>query len=538
MKILIVPDVDFWALHRLSMAITQNNPHIEFEYFYWAPRELEQRQKEFRDILLKFNPDLVHFQYFRTCDYALQNVPELSKFRKILTHHNQKNLLSGDWKDLDLIVCHTEKAAGILRKDGYENVTVIQHGINLDYWKFNDNWPQEKIGLGYVGRIVPWKGFKELVKFCKETKNRFIAMVGDRIEKPNYVKEIHDEVGVPEDYGECVFGTPDEDRQKIYNQMTFYIGNSRDGREEGPLGLLEAMASGVPVITTKAGEAADIIEDGKNGMIMKFEDYDDLKSQIQKAIKKLETDDGRAKLEKMRQNAWNTVKNMSEEKMAYMYQLVYNRIVFEDQPFVSIITPTYNRLENIKKILKKLDCQDYQNFEIVICDDNSDDGTEEWVKKNRFKYSFCIKYINTEKDGYNLALARNMGVIEAVGEFLVFCDSRLVPKEFGIMKLIEPLLDGEKLWSYGKKGDSDKRSFVENFSAIRREQFIDFGMFNERIDQYGGMSQEIRTRWQRQGGIFTYCEDAKAEILSRAEKKNTRRNDIIKMKFRLLKLGL
>lgn len=56
----------------------------------------------------------------------------------------------------------------------------------------------------------------------------------------------------------------------FYRCLDLYLIASRD--EGGPKGLLEAAASGVPVVSTKVGMAADIIEHGKNGLLVDIED--------------------------------------------------------------------------------------------------------------------------------------------------------------------------------------------------------------------------------------------------------------------------
>ena len=48
---------------------------------------------------------------------------------------------------------------------------------------------------------------------------------------------------------------------------------------------------------------------------------------------------------------------------------------------VSIIIPTYNRAKTIERCIESLQRQTYSNFEIIIVDDNSNDNTEEIVKR-------------------------------------------------------------------------------------------------------------------------------------------------------------
>ena len=65
---------------------------------------------------------------------------------------------------------------------------------------------------------------------------------------------------------------------------------------------------------------------------------------------------------------------------------------------------------------------------------------------------------------------------------------------------------------------------------------MEFGGMNERVDEYGGMSQEIRTRWIKQGGQFTYLSEAKAVEIKSSKLTNERRKSIINMKLLLLKM--
>ena len=48
--------------------------------------------------------------------------------------------------------------------------------------------------------------------------------------------------------------------------------SSLRGRRVGPKGVLEAMATGVPLVTTRVGQAQDLVEDGRNGFLVDVED--------------------------------------------------------------------------------------------------------------------------------------------------------------------------------------------------------------------------------------------------------------------------
>lgn len=86
---------------------------------------------------------------------------------------------------------------------------------------------------------------------------------------------------------------------------------------------------------------------------------------------------------------------------------------------VSIIIPTYNRGYIIKKSIKSILNQSYQDFELIIVDDCSNDDTQEIVEKIQDKR---IKYIKLENNsGANKA--RNIGIQNARYDLIAFHDS-------------------------------------------------------------------------------------------------------------------
>lgn len=48
------------------------------------------------------------------------------------------------------------------------------------------------------------------------------------------------------------------------------------------------------------------------------------------------------------------------------------------EPLISVYIPTYNRLELLKRAVQSVQNQTYKNFEIIIVDDNSSDGTQDF----------------------------------------------------------------------------------------------------------------------------------------------------------------
>src|SRR5215210_8394634 len=103
---------------------------------------------------------------------------------------------------------------------------------------------------------------------------------------------------------------------------------------------------------------------------------------------------------------------------------------------VSVVVPCYNQARFLGEAIQSVLSQGYTDFEIIVVDDGSKDGTEE-VASGCAKEEPRVRLIRQENRG--LAAARNRGLAEAGGEYVVFLDSddRLVSEalQVGVREL-------------------------------------------------------------------------------------------------------
>lgn len=528
MKILIVNDFHGWAISKLSDVIVKHNSHHQFKQIYIPPKELRAdpvgKMKEFEEAVESFNPDIIHFQYWDIANTLTQS--PVCKGRKLmLTHHNQKNLLTYRWDQFDMIICHTKKAKEILTGAGYWNVEIIQHGIDIEKFYYLENYDLENRMLGSVGRVVPWKNLYDILKVAQQLETEVLMM--GRIDKGDYWAKCQEF----EEQMEVRFNTPDHLQVEVYHQMGIYVGNSSDNIEEGTLGLLEAMACGIPVVTTPSGEAADIIKDGENGILVDFDSPESLKAGIERMMK--------ADRNKIREAAWNTVRVMNEEVMARKYEKIYYKL-YSPRDLVSVIIPTCHRSTTITKVLDAYADQTYSPIELVVVIDEEEGKNgetwrvvEEWGRNNPGVVGKCIF---TGYAGYGLAMARNMGIFESAGHYLIFSDDRFLPDSDAVERFVNRIKSEKNACAvWGDKG-AGRRDFIENFFIIRKKDIVNAGMFNERINQYGGQSQEVRERLRSLNYNLIYEPMATAKPLFGTHNKSSKRYQVLKMKTMLWKL--
>ena len=84
---------------------------------------------------------------------------------------------------------------------------------------------------------------------------------------------------------------------------------------------------------------------------------------------------------------------------------------------VSVVVPTFNRVDFVLRAIKSISNQTFQPLEIILVDNNSEDNTLEMVAKH-FK---SVKIIFQKKQG--VSASRNFGIREASGNWIAFLDS-------------------------------------------------------------------------------------------------------------------
>jgi len=117
--------------------------------------------------------------------------------------------------------------------------------------------------------------------------------------------------------------------------------------------------------------------------------------------------------------------------------------------FFSVIIPTYNRCNLLKRAINSVLTQTYKNFEIIIIDNYSTDKTYEAVKDLKKKN---IKYKKIKNRGI-IAKSRNAGMKLAKGKWIAF-------------------LDSDDTWNKGKLEEVRKNIKKRSFEVICNDEWI------------------------------------------------------------------
>ncbi|MFC1698149.1 glycosyltransferase [Nanoarchaeota archaeon] len=187
---------------------------------------------------------------------------------------------------------------------------------------------------------------------------------------------------------------------------------------------------------------------------------------------------------------------------------------------ISIIVPMYNAEKTIIGLLKALDGQSYDVFEVIFVDDGSNDNSVEII--SNFKSRFKIKVVKQKNQGP--AVARNVGVGYAKGEIIVFTDSDCVPYPNWLEEMVKPFkndkivgvqgtydtLNKNKLMAryvgyeiafrHKKMARVSEIDFIGTYSAAyRKDVFTDAGGFDTKFKIASGEDPELSFRIKKKG---------------------------------------
>jgi glycosyltransferase involved in cell wall biosynthesis len=126
--------------------------------------------------------------------------------------------------------------------------------------------------------------------------------------------------------------------------------------------------------------------------------------------------------------------------------------------YFSAVVPTFSRPDEVTELLTSLESQQNKDFEVIIADGSLDDSVKQATAK--FLDKLKLKYLY--KKGLGISEARNWGVQNATGDYVVFFDSDcVIPQQY--FKALKACLTAEPLDAYG---GPDKAG--GNFSKLQK----------------------------------------------------------------------
>ncbi|HEY4475017.1 MAG TPA: glycosyltransferase family 4 protein [Candidatus Paceibacterota bacterium] len=216
----------------------------------------------------------------------------------------------------DGIIVPSQYLANIVAGWGIRNdkIKIIYNGVDFKKIDINQEEAKKKIGIyGDIilsaGRLVPWKGFRMLIKIMPrllEISQLFrLIIVGDGSDQKmleSMIKNLGLERRV------YLVGRKSQEELAVYLAAAdMFVLNS--GYEGFSHQILEAMTVGVPVVTTAVGGNKEVIRQGENGFMIKYQDEFNLVEAIKSLWQNQELQ------EEFKKEGKKTAEHFSSEKM-------------------------------------------------------------------------------------------------------------------------------------------------------------------------------------------------------------------------------
>lgn len=365
---------------------------------------------------------------------------------------------------------------------------------------------KEHKNIMHVSRINPPmaeadKGHRQMITAFKEMvdsglKDWTFHIIG-QIQDQNYYQELFNlSNGYP-----IVFhtGISFDELKKLYSKADIYwhmtgisLPNEPGAQEHFGMTTVESMASGcVPVVLNTGGQP-EIVEDGKNGFLVK--DSEQLK------IKTFELINNKEMKEKMSIEAINRSKNFDEGVIRNKFYSVIS-----NTNKVSIIMLTYNTPEYTKKSVERLYEVTPEGFELILIDDCSTDNTMEVLNDLKNKYP-NIKVIHNDKNlGY--AKSNNIGLKEAKNPYICYLNNDTVPQWGWLERMIDVLeerkdvgvvgarlyfdKDAKGVWKIQHAGVTFKNGILEHIGRYQPDDLVR-GRGIEEVESVTGACMLVR----------------------------------------------
>lgn len=116
---------------------------------------------------------------------------------------------------------------------------------------------------------------------------------------------------------------------------------------------------------------------------------------------------------------------------------------------LSILIPAYNERASIRKLLERLLEVNLQNYEVVIVDDGSKDGTAEIIREFIAPHPHMRLFQQSVNQGKTAAIAR--AIQESTGDVLIIQDADLEYDPAEIVEVIGPIMKGQADVVYGSR---------------------------------------------------------------------------------------
>ena len=120
---------------------------------------------------------------------------------------------------------------------------------------------------------------------------------------------------------------------------------------------------------------------------------------------------------------------------------------------VSIIIPCFNAIEYTKQCIESVLLQTDINYELILINNGSTDGTKKYFDKlqNKLKLNKCLKKVTIIQSTKNLGVAKalNLGISKSIGKYICYINNDVIVTKDWLRKIVKAANSDEKIGAVG-----------------------------------------------------------------------------------------
>lgn len=304
-----------------------------------------------------------------------------------------------------------------------EKITIVRNGTEVEHFyqatKIQRKDKKRKV-IGYYGAVSHWFAWEKVCYLAKSFPEYDVVIIGD---VTDYRKELEKYSNIK------LLG------EKSYKELPNYLvdfdvclipfDTSTDLiKATNPVKFYEYLSAGKKVVATEIPELMPF----RDEYVYMSNDDEQFAEYVKMCIEEMDSlKETEECIEFAKENDW--------QHRYECFEMACSKAV----PMVSIIVLTYNNLELSKKCIRSiLEKTAYANYELLIVDNQSTDGTVEYLKELEEKNITNLKVIYN-KVNFGFAGGNNIGIDEAKGKYVLLLNNDTIVTRGWLTSMVKHL---------------------------------------------------------------------------------------------------